>query len=142
MIADLSHRHEARVETAQRGLGCPISDSASHVTHDQHAVRDHIIKARSAREIEIDVQRIVIARSTAVHRQRVTRKGWEGEARDFVTEGERIEIRGGHRASSAVTHDERAIEFRDQFAALIGDAVQLHDEFQHSCFFRVDIRDA
>ena len=44
LIADLSHRHKARVEPAQRGLGCPISDNA-----------------RSVREIEIDMQRIVSA---------------------------------------------------------------------------------
>ena len=82
LITHPDDRQETCTERSDRRLRYPISENAAHVAHGQHAVRDHIVESGGAREVDIDVDGVVIARRAAINRQDLPGNGTATEGYD------------------------------------------------------------
>src|ERR1700684_811583 len=71
--AELGDRGKARRERTDAGRRNRVGQRLAQIGHDQHAVAEHIGKTRRAGEIQIDMDRVVIARSAAIQCQSVPR---------------------------------------------------------------------
>jgi len=60
-------------------------------------VRDHVTQTSGAREVDIDVHRVVVAGGAAVHRELLAGDGRQGQRRNFIADTKAVEGGVRHR---------------------------------------------
>src|SRR5471030_3038161 len=94
-VADPGYRGETRAEAANLLLRHPRGDEAAEEGHRQHAVREHVLETELLGEVEIDVDRIVVARAAAIERELVAADRRQDERLQGVANLDVCELRCG-----------------------------------------------
>src|SRR2546426_499953 len=108
-MSQMGDAEETRVELAQVRLRRPLRDEAAQPGHYEHAMREHIRHAGPARVIDIDVDRMVIARGAGEQRKHGPVHRREDEIGERISELDPGKGGGGHRQGG---HGEEAPVFR------------------------------
>jgi hypothetical protein len=130
-LAHLGDGREAHAELADAVLRHPVGQQPAQPGHRQHAVREHVGVAGAPGKVDVDMDRVVVARGAAVQRQRGAAQRFGSEGRQGVT---RLTL-----AKSTIAHHRRGHEVGDVFAALVGHARLAHHEFQRAALLVVDV---
>ncbi|MDT4871684.1 hypothetical protein FQZ97_1068260 [compost metagenome] len=95
-MAQVRDALEAHVEAAQLRLRHPLREQPPEPRHAQHALRKHVGHAGLAREVGVDVDRVVVARGAreerergAAHRRELQRGKFVADLDGVVAEGHR-----------------------------------------------------
>ena len=86
-----------------------VGQRLAEIGHDQHAVREDIGKAGRPGEVDVDMDRIVIARGAAIQRQRVARDRRKRLVNDALADRGMIVVDFAHAASWFRTTMVRAV---------------------------------
>src|SRR5262249_23491016 len=94
-VANPGDRGEARAELAHLRLRHPRGDEAAKEGHRQHAVREHVLEPELLGEVDIDMDRVVVAGAAAIERELVAADRCQLERRQRVANLELIELGSG-----------------------------------------------
>ena len=118
-VAEMGDALEARVEAAQPALRRPAGEQPAEPGHAQHALREDVRHAGAARDVDVDVDRVVVAGSAGEQRQRRAVHGRQLQRRQFVADLNGVE--GGEfmavPSASSVAADEHRAQLGHQFVA-------------------------
>src|SRR6218665_191187 len=87
---------KAKRRAAQPLLPGPVRDQPPDIGGREHAVRKHVVEAGAAGEVDVDVDRVVVARGAGIQRQRGAGDRGQLERGDAVAHLHVLQCRGGH----------------------------------------------
>jgi hypothetical protein len=92
-VSQLRDVLKTHIETPQLGLRRPLRQQAAQPGHAQHALGEDIGPAGAAREVQVDVDRVVVARCAGEERQHAAVHRWQLQWRQFIADLHGVETR-------------------------------------------------
>src|SRR5882757_1712449 len=102
-VAHPGDRGEARAELAHLVAWRVAGDQPAEEGHRQHAVGEDVLEAKLLGEVQVDMDRIVIARAAAIERELVTADRRQDQRLERVADLDLIEFGSGYLRSGS--HD-------------------------------------